>query len=188
MMVMAMGGRVAEALVFNESSSGAANDLQQATNVARRMVTEWGMSEVVGPMSLSDSGPVFLGEDMMQSKSYSPDTARLIDEEVRRTLIEAEDRCRDLLTTYRKGLDLIARALLEHESISGDEVYRLLNLSGADLTLPSVMALKAEDAHTSDADGEDTDASGEATSEDVNSSDTSSENTDPADADLETAE
>ncbi len=133
-MVMAMGGRVAEKLVFDESSSGAANDLQQATNIARRMVTEWGMSDVVGPMSLSDSGPVFLGEDMMQSKSYSPDTARLVDEEIRNTLVRAEDRCRDLLIEYRNGLDLIARALLEHETISGDEVYRLLNLSGANIT------------------------------------------------------
>jgi cell division protease FtsH len=149
MMVMAMGGRVAEALVFNESSSGAANDLQQATNVARRMVAEWGMSEVVGPMSLSDSGPVFIGEDMMQSKSHSPDTARLVDEEVRRTLIEAETRCRELLMEYRKGLDLIARALLEHESIDGDEVYRLLNVSGANLQLPGITALTADDANAS---------------------------------------
>lgn len=169
MMVMAMGGRVAESLVFNESSSGAANDLQQATNIARRMVTEWGMSEVVGPMSLSDSGPVFLGEDMMQSKSHSPDTARLVDEEVRRTLIEAEARCLELLTEYRNGLDLIARALLEHESISGDEVYRLLNLSGAELTPPTDTSLKADDAHTAGIEDE----------SDVET---------PADADLETAE
>ncbi len=170
MMVMAMGGRVAEALVFNESSSGAANDIQQATNIARRMVTEWGMSEVVGPMSLSDSGPVFLGEDMMQSKSHSPDTARLVDEEVRRTLIEAETQCRHLLTEYRNGLDLIARALLEHESISGDEVYRLLNLSGAELTPPSETSLKAEDAHSTDVESDDATVDA------------------PADADLETAE
>ena len=141
MMVMAMGGRVAEALVFNEFSSGAANDLQQATNVARRMVTEWGMSDAVGPMSLSDAGPVFLGDDMMQSKSHSPDTMRLVDEEIRRILLQAEDTCRDLLIEYRNGLDLIARALLEHESISGDEVYRLLNLSGAQLEVPNGMSL-----------------------------------------------
>ena len=141
MMVMAMGGRVAEKLVFNESSSGAANDLQQATNMARRMVTEWGMSEAVGPMSLSDSGPVFLGEDMTRSKGHSAYMAKLIDEETRRILVEAEERCAELLTTYRKGLDLIARALLEHESISGDEVYRLLNLSGADLELPGNTSL-----------------------------------------------
>ena len=174
MMVMAMGGRVAEALVFNESSSGAANDLQQATNIARRMITEWGMSEVVGPMSLSESGPVFIGEDMMQSKSHSPDTARLVDEEVRRTLIEAETQCRHLLTEYRKGLDLIARALLEHESISGDEVYRLLNLSGADLKLPSDTSLKADDAHAAGTDDEPANDSEVAAT--------------PADAKLETAE
>jgi cell division protease FtsH len=128
-MIMAMGGRIAESLVFNEFSSGAANDLQQATSTARRMVTEWGMSEVVGPMSLSDSGPVFLGEDMMQSKTYSPDTARLIDEEIRRILVDMEDRCRVLLTEYRYGLDLVARALLEHETISGVEVTRLIDVS-----------------------------------------------------------
>ncbi len=152
MMVMAMGGRVAEQLVFNESSSGAANDLQQATNIARRMVTEWGMSEKVGPMSLSDSGPVFLGGDMMSNKAgLSPDTARLVDEEIRRTLIEAEDHCRHLLTEHRNGLDLIARALLEHESISGDEVYRLLNLSGANLELPGNTSLTVADAEAKSA-------------------------------------
>ena len=128
-MVMAMGGRVAESLVFNEYSSGAANDLQQATNIARRMITEWGMSEVVGPMSLADGGPVFLGDDMMQSKSYSPHTAMLVDQEVRSTLTSMEDRCRDLLIEYRNGLDLIARALLEHETIDGKEVDRLIELS-----------------------------------------------------------
>ena len=143
LMVMAMGGRVAESLVFNEFSSGAANDLQQATNIARRMVTEWGMSEAVGPMSLSDAGPVFLGEDMMQSKSYSPDTQRLVDEEIRRILREAEDGCRDLLITYRNGLDLIARALLEHESISGDEIYRLLKVSGVEIKAPAGMSMSA---------------------------------------------
>jgi cell division protease FtsH len=112
------------------------------------------MSEVVGPMSLSDGGPVFLGEDMMQSKTHSPDTARLVDEEVRRTLIEAETRCRELLVEYRKGLDLIARALLEHESIDGDEVYRLLNLSGANLQTPGITALTADDANASVAEDE----------------------------------
>jgi len=155
LMVMAMGGRVAESLVFNESSSGAANDLQQATNIARRMVTEWGMSEAVGPMSLSDAGPVFLGDDMMQSKSHSPDTARLVDEEVRRILREAEDGCRDLLVEYRNGLDLIARALLEHESISGDEVYRLLKLSGADVSAPSGLSLSAAVAAAAEEDTQD---------------------------------
>ena len=149
-MVMAMGGRVAESLVFDEYSSGAANDLQQATNIARRMVTEWGMSEAVGPMSLSDSGPVFLGEDMMQSKSYSPDTARLVDDEIRRILVEMEDRCTGLLTEYRNGLDLIARALLEHETISGDEVSRLIEVSTAGPSVSEPTALQAEVAGADD--------------------------------------
>lgn len=156
MMVMAMGGRVAEKLVFNESSSGASNDLQQATGMARRMVTEWGMSETVGPMSLADGGPVFLGEDMTRSKGHSPHMAKLIDEETRRILVEAEQQCEFLLTKYRKGLDLIARALLEHESISGDEVYRLLNLSGAELELPGNTSM-AEAVSPQDGDSEKTD-------------------------------
>ena len=102
-MVMAMGGRVAESMVFDEFSSGAANDLAQATSIARLMVTEWGMSSAVGPMSLADGGPVFLGSDMMQSKNYSPDTAMLVDTEIRRILTESEDHCREILTEYRKG-------------------------------------------------------------------------------------
>ena len=175
-MVTAMGGRVAEDLIFNETTSGAANDLAQATNMARRMVTEWGMSEKVGPMSLSDQGPVFLGDDMMQSKSISADTQRLVDQEVRRILQESEDECRNLLTTYRNGLDLIARALLEHESISGDEVYRLLKVSGADIDVPSNLSLTPADA-TQDA--------GLATPSDAAAV---SPPPPPAQADLETAE
>ncbi|MEM7140511.1 MAG: ATP-dependent zinc metalloprotease FtsH [Actinomycetota bacterium] len=146
-MVMAMGGRVAEALVFNEFSSGASNDLQQATATARRMVTEWGMSEAIGPMSLSDNGPVFLGDDMMQSKSFSPATQKLVDDEIRRILVESEDRCRELLTEYRHGLDLVARALLEHETISGDEVNRLIDVSRSG---PIVDAPAATDADAGD--------------------------------------
>ena len=177
MMVMAMGGRVAEKLVFNESSSGAANDLQQATNMARRMVTEWGMSPAVGPMSLSDGGPVFLGEDMTRSKGHSPHMAKLIDEETRRILCEAEEKCLELLTTYRNGLDLIARALLEHESISGDEVYRLLNLSGANLTLPGNTSLTDAVALQNDpvSAPEDRDARVEAVLDAVKQSDTFAE-------------
>ncbi len=174
MMVMAMGGRVAEKLVFNESSSGAANDLQQATNMARRMVTEWGMSEAVGPMSLADGGPVFLGDGISSSKGHSEYMDKLIDEETRRILVEAEDRCGELLTKYRNGLDLIARALLEHESISGDEVYRLLNLSGANLELPGntsltdAVALQNNDAPS---DSENRDARVEAVLDAVKQSD-----------------
>ncbi len=137
MITMALGGRNAEALVFDVVSSGAANDLQQATNIARRMVTEWGMSEKIGPMSFSSGGPVFLGDDMMNSKEFSDDTARLIDEEVHRILAEQEERCRNLLTEHRRALDLIARNLLEHETISGEDVARLIETASVSAAAPA---------------------------------------------------
>ncbi len=130
--VVAMGGRVAEDLVFNHRSTGASNDLQVSTERARRMVTEFGMSDVVGPRAWGTSGPVFLGEDFGQQKEYSDDTSRLIDVEVERMLRTGEDRCTELLKLHRHALDLIARALLEHETISGHEVNRLIGVaSGA---------------------------------------------------------
>ncbi len=123
----AMGGRVAEKVVFGHLNSGAANDLEQATGIARRMVREWGMSERVGPMAWSGQQQVFLGEDLMQSgREYSDDTAKLLDEEISRILTEQENRATELLTKHRRGLELIAEALLEHETIDGPEVARLI--------------------------------------------------------------
>jgi cell division protease FtsH len=92
------------------------------------MVREWGMSDRVGPMAWGSQGAVFLGDDLMHSRDYSDETARVIDEEVERILREQEERCRNLLIDNRNGLDLVARALLEHETIDGDEVYRLVDL------------------------------------------------------------
>jgi len=127
-LVVRMGGRIAEDLVFNVVSTGANNDLVGATGLARKMVREWGMSERVGPMAWGSQGEVFLGEDLMHTRDYSDDTARVIDEEVERILREAENRCRTVLTENRNGLDLVARALLEHETIDGGEVTRLIEL------------------------------------------------------------
>ena len=139
--VVAMGGRVAENLVFNHRSTGASNDLQVSTERARRMVTEFGMSDVVGPRAWGTSGPVFLGDDFGQQKEYSDDTTRLIDVEVERMLRTGEDRCTELLSLHRHALDLIARALLEHETISGHEVNRLIGVaSGAVPTAPAAPA------------------------------------------------
>ncbi len=126
MIVMALGGRNAEALVFDVVSSGASNDLQQATNIARRMVTEWGMSDKIGPMSLASGGPVFLGDEMINQKDFSDTTAHLVDEETQRVLLDAETRCQTLMTEYRPALDAIAAALLERETVSGAEVQRLI--------------------------------------------------------------
>ncbi len=123
----AMGGRVAEKIVFDHLNSGAANDLEQATGIARRMVREWGMSDRVGPMAWSSQQQVFLGEDLMTSgREYSDDTAKLLDEEIARILHDQEQRAHELLTKHRRGLDLIAAALLERETIDGREVSRLI--------------------------------------------------------------
>jgi cell division protease FtsH len=128
-LVVRMGGRIAEELVFGVISTGANNDLVGSTELARKMVREWGMSERIGPMAWGNQGQVFLGEDLMHTRDYSDDTARIIDEEVEQILREQESRCRDTLTTHRNGLDLVARALLEHETIDGGEVNRLISVA-----------------------------------------------------------
>jgi cell division protease FtsH len=127
-LVVRMGGRIAEEVVYGVYSTGANNDLTGATDLATKMVREWGMSERVGPQAWSGGNQVFLGESMMASKEYSDDTARVIDEEVERILREQEQRCRDTLNEHRGGLDLVARALLEHETIDGAEVKRLIDV------------------------------------------------------------
>ena len=123
-----MGGRVAEKIVFGHLNSGAANDLEQATGIARRMVREWGMSDEVGPMAWgSGQQQVFLGEDLMSSgREYSEDTAKMLDEEIAKILTTQEQRAHETLTKHRRGLELIAEALLERETIDGPEVARLI--------------------------------------------------------------
>ena len=123
----AMGGRVAEILVFGHLNSGAANDLEQATSIARRMVREWGMSDKVGPMAWSSQQQVFLGEDLMSNgREYSDETARMLDEEIASILTSQENRARELLTKHNRGLELVAEALLEHETIDGPHVAELI--------------------------------------------------------------
>jgi cell division protease FtsH len=126
-LVVRMGGRIAEELAFGVVSTGANNDLVGSTELARKMAREWGMSERVGPMAWGSQGAVFLGEDLMHTRDYSDETARIIDEEVERILREQEDRCRETLRHYRPGLDAVAQALLEHETIDGTEVHRLIH-------------------------------------------------------------
>jgi cell division protease FtsH len=125
-LVVRLGGRIAEELVFGVISTGANNDLMGATELTRKMVREWGMSDRIGPMAWAGQGQVFLGDDLMSSREYSDETARVIDEEIERILREQEDRCRDTLRHYRPGLDAVARALLEQETIDGAEVRRLV--------------------------------------------------------------
>jgi len=128
-LVVMLGGRMAEEAVFRIGSTGANDDLVRATEMATKMVREWGMSDKVGPMAWSSGGEMFLGDQLVSSSDYSDDMARLIDEEVQRILTEAQERCRSILQEHRNGLDLVARALLEHETIDGSEVNRLLGLA-----------------------------------------------------------
>ncbi len=126
-LVVRLGGRVAEDLVFGHQSTGAQNDLVGNTELARKMVREWGMSDRIGPMAWGSQGAVFLGEDLMHSRDYSDETARVIDEEVERILRDEEDRCRKVLSEYRPGLDSVAKALLERETLEGKEVEDLVD-------------------------------------------------------------
>lgn len=121
-----LGGRVAEELVIKDVSTGASNDLQRVTEIARKMVTEWGMSERVGLVTYRSDNPIFLGRDMEAHNSYSEETAGIIDEEVHKIIETAHARAVKLLTENRKVLDNMARVLVERETIYTDEVDMLL--------------------------------------------------------------
>ncbi len=125
-----LGGRVAEELVIHDFSSGASNDIMRCTKIARKMVTEWGMSAKVGPICYGSDGPVFLGRDYEERNTYSEQTAALIDEEVRALIENAYKRATKLLTDNRSILDNMARVLVEMETIYTDEVDMLMR--GAD--------------------------------------------------------
>ena len=126
-LVVRMGGRVAELIIYGTLSTGANNDLVGNTELARKMVREWGMSDRVGPMAWGSQGQVFLGEDLMHTRDYSDETSRVIDEEVERILRSQEDRAMELLTEHKTGLEAVAAALLLKETIDGAEVGRLVD-------------------------------------------------------------
>lgn len=125
-----LGGRVAEELVIHDYSAGASNDIQRATQIARKMVTEWGMSERLGPIAYSSDGPVFLGRDYEQRNTYSEETAAIIDEEVKRIVTSAYERAKQILTEKRSILDNMARVLVERETIYTEEVDMLMKGAG----------------------------------------------------------
>jgi cell division protease FtsH len=139
-----MGGRVAEEITQRDITTGAGNDIERATSLARRMVCEWGMSEL-GPLSFGDGDePVFLGRDFAQRANYSEETAKRIDEEVRRLVQEGYEKARDILRAHRPVLDRIAAELLEHEALEGDEVYRLIEEMTGEKVAP-VLPPKSQD-------------------------------------------
>ena len=119
-----MGGRAAEELIFNSQSSGASNDFEQATQIARSMVTQYGMSDKIGPVELQSSGQVFTGQGYDQSP-YSEKTAALVDEEVRRILTEGHQRALHIIETHREQHKLIAEALLKYETLDEKQILSL---------------------------------------------------------------
>jgi cell division protease FtsH len=121
-----MGGRSAEHVVFGEVSTGAANDLAGATQLATRMVIEFGMSPRLGPVGFSPQGPQYLGPQEIRSRQYAEDTQRIVDEEIRRLLSEAEGRATALIGEHRSDLDRLVDLLIEKETVDGEEVYALL--------------------------------------------------------------
>ena len=124
-LAMSYGGRVAEELVFgaDKVTTGAYSDIQQATEMARRMVTQFGMSDVVGPIAVGDrEAEIFLGREVVQRREVSERTAELVDTELKRLLGEAYERARDILTKHRDQLDRLAAALLERETLDREEV------------------------------------------------------------------
>jgi len=123
MIAFLMGGRVAEELVLNQKTTGAGNDIERATEVARRMVCEWGMSEKLGPLTFGKKDEaIFLGREIAQHRDYSEDTARCIDQEVREIVGRNYDRARKIVQENLAALHRIAEALLEFETIDGEEV------------------------------------------------------------------
>ena len=125
--IVLLGGRSAEELKFNTVSTGAGNDLQNSTAIARKMVCEWGMSDKLGPISLENTdGGIFLGKQLAQTREYSEETAHLIDVEVRKFIDEAHRKAQEIMQKHREGLEAIAQALLEREVLSGDEVREIV--------------------------------------------------------------
>jgi cell division protease FtsH len=126
-MAMALGGRAAEEITFGEITSGAYDDIERTTGMARRMVTEWGMSEKLGPLTFgAKQDEVFLGRDIARQRNYSEEVAGLIDEEVRSFVHDAYERARTILVTHRDALDKLSQVLLEKESLEGKELNDLL--------------------------------------------------------------
>jgi cell division protease FtsH len=132
--VGAMGGRAAESIVYGNRTTGAENDMQQATDIVRQMVTRWGMSDKVGPVVLSATSSPLLHSHVVDPSAgltppYSESTATLIDAEVQRILLEAYDEAVRLLTEHRQELDRLAAALLKHETLDEDEIVAATGLA-----------------------------------------------------------
>jgi len=123
-----LGGRVAEDIIFKDVTTGAQNDLERATKIARQMVTEYGMSESLGPVTLGrKEHEIFLGRDISEQKDYSEEIANKIDKEVRTIIDNAYSRAKEILTKNKRKLKKIATNLIERETLEGKDLDLLLN-------------------------------------------------------------
>ena len=144
-----MGGRAAERLVLGEVSSGASNDLANATQLAIRMVREFGMSDRLGPVGFSGGGPMYLGQQEVRSRDYSEATQAIVDEEVSRLLKEADERAAKILKEHRGVLDKVTDLLIERETIDGADVYEIAGRprpEGTDTTIGPARAAASKTA------------------------------------------
>jgi cell division protease FtsH len=130
-----LGGRAAELVVFGEGSTGASSDLSSATDLATRMIREFGLSDTLGPVGYSNDSPQYLGGQQLSERTYSEATQRVIDTEVSRLLREAETNAVALLTRHRDALDALSQELLEHETVDGDVVRAIAHRALATKTL-----------------------------------------------------
>jgi len=130
-----MGGRSAEMLIFNQMTTGAGNDLEQATEIARKMVTEWGMSDLLGPMTFGKKNEeIFLGREIQSHRDYSEGTARMIDEEISRIVRDSQRMADELLQKNIEILHCLAQELLKYETIDSQDLEKILK--GEKLTRP----------------------------------------------------
>ena len=128
-MKVCLGGRVAEEVVLKEISTGASQDIQQASKIARGMITQYGMSDVLGPITYGEGAEhqVFLGRDFNHQRNYSEEVANEIDKEVRKYIENAYDECHRLIEENRDKLELIAQALMDRETLTADELDELVS-------------------------------------------------------------
>jgi cell division protease FtsH len=167
-----MGGRAAEELIFGDVTTGAHNDIERSTMVARAMVCEYGMSKVLGPQNLgSNSQPVFMGQGMSGGSDFSENTAQLVDKEVHRILTEAYDTCMKILVDNKEQLITLSEILIEREVLDFKEVDSIMKTG----KLPEEPEPKKEEKPAEDADPTE-----ETTASEVAAEDSDKEKVDPA--------
>lgn len=138
-LVTLMGGRAAEELVFNDLTTGAGNDIERCTDIAKKMICVWGMSEKIGPMTIGkDQGEVYLGKDILSRDIYSDDTAKLVDSEIRQLIHDSHHKAQNLLANHRDLMDKLATRLLEIETLGTEEIFETVLAHVSDASKPLI--------------------------------------------------